>query len=102
MWLILTALAAMQYTPDPPAAKTVGEWLAVCDADAKRCSDQLYDQFHQHSVGDQKLDFCMPDTTDPQATGQRAAAWLKARPELAATDAWTGMNKAMVALHPCR
>ena len=102
MWLILTVLAAMQYTPDPPAAKTVGEWLAVCDADKKRCADQLYDGAWQHSVGDQKLDFCMPDTADQQATGQAAAAWLKARPGLAAADAWTGINKAMVALHPCR
>ncbi len=76
MWLILM-LAAMQYTPDPPAAKTVGEWLAVCDADKKRCADQ-------------------------QATAQGAAAWLKARPELASAEAWIGINKAMVALHPCR
>lgn len=101
MWLILL-LAAMQYTPDPPKAKTVGDWLAVCQADRKRCSDQLYDHAWEHSVGDQKLDFCMPDTPDHEGTGQAAAAWLKARPELTSTDAWTGINKAMIALHPCR
>jgi len=101
MWLILV-LVAMQYTPDPPKAKTVAEWLAVCDTDQKRCADQLYDGAWEHSVGDQKLDFCMPDGGDHQATGQAAAAWLKARPELHSADAWTGISKAMVALHPCR
>ena len=103
MWLVLMAAAAFQgYTPDPPAAKTVGEWLALCETDTKRCADQLYDRTWDHSVGDQQLDFCMPDGGDPKATAQAAAAWLKARPELASADAWTGMNKAMLALYPCR
>jgi hypothetical protein len=101
MWLIL--LAALQgYTPDPPAAKTTAEWLAVCDANAKSCADQLYDQVHDHSVGAQQLDFCIPEGGSPEATAKGAAAWLRARPELAAADAWTGMNAAMTALHACR
>ena len=101
MWLILVA-ALQGYTPDPPAAKTVAEWLAICDANAKQCADQLYDQVHDHSFGDQKLDFCIPEGGSPEATAREASVWLKAKPDLGPGDAWTGMNKAMTALHPCR
>jgi hypothetical protein len=101
MWLIL--LAALQgYTPDPPAAKTVSDWLAVCDANDKQCADQLYDQVHDHAFGDRKLDFCIPEGGSPEATAKEAAAWLKAKPQFAAGEAWAGMNAAMTALHPCR
>ena len=99
--LVVLLLAA--YVPGPPPERppTVAQYLALCDADAKSCSDRLFDLIYENSVGDQKLGFCLPDKDTPEQITAVAVAWLKARPELAEKPTDPALLKAMEASYRC-
>lgn len=99
---MLLALLLAAYVPQPqpiPRPATVGEFLALCEADRKACEDRIFDLIWERSVGDQRLSFCMPETED---AWPRVVAWLKARPALAATPTDPALIKALEAGFPCR
>ena len=74
---------------------------ASVDANLRHSADRLFDDIWEHSVGDQKLGFCLPDhDTMEQITGV-VVAWLKARPELADKPTDPTLLKAMEANYRC-
>ena len=96
--------AVFAYTPssaEPPRPPTVAEFLALCDADAEACADDLFDVIYENSVGDQKLGFCLPDKDTPEQITAVAVAWLKARPELGGEPTDATLLKAMEASYRC-
>lgn len=100
----LIAALVMAYTPgepEPSRPPTVAEYLALCDADAKSCTDRLFDLIYENSFGEQKLGFCLPDKDTPEAITAVAVAWLRARPELANAPTDPTLLKAMEASYRC-
>ena len=102
---MLGALAFLfQYTPSkPPEVPTTGDYLAVCDDDAKACSDILFDHTWRFSVGAQTVGYCLPqEGDDTLAITYRVVAWLKAHPETHGQSTDPSLNKALMASYPCR
>ena len=101
--MALTASAASAaYTPyNPPKPATGAEWLAVCDGDQKVCSDVLFDLIWELGYGERRWAFCLADQTTPEAVTAAAAAWLRARPKVAARPFEAAANAALVATQRC-
>ena len=100
--LVLAAfLATPALAADLPRPPTVGAYLALCETDAKACSDRLFDLIWERSVGDQRVGFCLPDDETPDQITAKAVAWLKARPALAAAETDATLLKAMEAEYRC-
>lgn len=98
------ALTPAQYTPSKPAVvPLVRDYLALCEADAKTCSDTLFDHTWRHSVGDQRVGYCLPQTgEDEWMITSKVVAWLKSKPALVDNPTDLALNTALENLYPCR
>jgi hypothetical protein len=98
------ALTPAQYTPSaPPATPLVRNYLALCADNGETCADILFDHAWSHSVGDQRVGYCLPQTGEDEATVTRkVVAWLTARPAMADQPTDPALNTALENLYPCR
>ena len=98
------SLTPVQYTPStPPPTPLVRDYLALCDRDAKTCSDILFDHTWNHSVGDQRVGYCLPQTSeDEDMVTSKVVAWLRAKPAMADKPTDPALNTALENLYPCR
>lgn len=107
---MLTALALaltltpIQYTPSkPPEVPLVRDYLALCDSDLKVCSDVLFDHAWRHSVGDQRVGYCLPETGEDEIqVTQKVLAWLRSKPDMASKPTDPSLNTALEHSYPCR
>lgn len=105
--IVLSAAALLLLAPVPyssaktPEAATVADYLSLCRADAKACSDYLFDFAWESSVGAQKVPYCLPETEPPETVTGKVTAWLSAHPELGGAPTKPSLTKALVATYPC-
>ncbi len=100
---VLMNFAPVPYTPDVPHnPPLVRDYLALCDQDAKACSDVLFDHIWASSVGPQHVSYCVPESGMSEAEiTAKAVAWLKANPKLALSPTKPALTRAMTASFPC-
>jgi hypothetical protein len=101
---LLMMLAPQGYTPSkPPEVPLVRDYLALCAADLKVCSEVLFDHAWRHSVGDQRVGYCLPETGEDEVdVTNKVVAWLKSRPDLAGNPTDPSLNTALMNTYPCR
>jgi hypothetical protein len=100
--LVLAALLSSPALAEgPPRPPLVEGYLALCENNAKACSDRLFDLIWERSVGEQKVGFCLPDDETTEQITAKAVAWLKARPLLASAPTDATLLKAMEAEYRC-
>lgn len=109
MLLSMTSVVLMMLAPqpynsaEPPATPLVRDYLALCDADAKSCSDILFDHAWNHSVGEQRVGYCLPQSGETEAdVTAKVVAWLKSRPAMAGKPTDPSLNTALENTYPCR
>lgn len=109
MLLSMTSAMLMMLAPQPynsatpPATPLVRDYLALCAADAKSCSDILFDHAWRHSVGDQRVGYCLPQTGEDEAqVTAKVVAWLGSKPNLADKPTDPSLNTALENTYPCR
>lgn len=97
-------LTPVEYTPStPPPTPRVRDYLALCDTNAKACSDILFDHAHDHSVGAQRVGYCLPqEGEDEQAVTAKVTAWLRGQPALVDQPTDPALNSALEHVYPCR
>jgi len=97
-------LTPIQYTPSkPPEVPTVRDYLALCDSNMKSCSDVLFDHAWRHSVGDQRVGYCLPQSgEDEMQVTAKVVAWLKGQPNMAGAATDPSLNTALERTYPCR
>lgn len=102
--LFALALTPIQYTPSkPPEVPLVRDYLALCDRDMKSCSDVLFDHAWRHSVGDQRVGYCLPQTgEDEMQVTAKVVAWLTSKLDMADKPTDPSLNTALMHTYPCR
>ena len=102
--LFAIALTPVQYTPSkPPEVPLVRDYLALCDRDMKSCSDILFDHAWRHSVGDQRVGYCLPQTGEDEIqVTAKVVAWLASKPDMASKPTDPSLNTALEHSYPCR
>jgi hypothetical protein len=94
--------APVPYTPPRTLrVPTVADYLALCDREAKACSDFLFDFAWESSVGERRVPYCLPEKDPPEVVVRKVTDWLKARPAMASEPTKPALTKALVATHPC-
>lgn len=100
----LMMFAQQGYTPSqPPQVPLVSDYLALCERDAKSCSDVLFDHAWSHSVGEQRVGYCLPQSgEDENQVTAKVVAWLKSKPAMASKPTDPSLNTALQNVYPCR
>jgi hypothetical protein len=103
LFLALT-LTPAGYTPStPPPTPLVRDYLALCASDGKACADILFDHAHDHSVGAQRVGYCLPQSgEDEAAVTAKVVAWLKGQPGMGDRATDPSLNTALEHVYPCR
>jgi hypothetical protein len=97
------SLTPVAYTPDKPlpSEPLTRNYLALCDRNAKVCSDYLFDLIWRTTVGPQKVGYCLSQTQSQEEIVGIVTAWLRKHPALADKPTDPSINKALVASYPC-
>ena len=102
--LMALTLTPAGYTPSKPAiVPLVRDYLALCDTDPKACSDSLFDHTWRHSVGDQRVGYCLPPTGEDEVmVTDKVVAWLRSQPSMADKPTDPALATTLEHVYPCR